>query len=108
MDIVVRRMKSPYGIVNISGDRVISFEEKPLLPVLMNAGIYHLKGQFRDYSDIDYLGKNVEETVFSRIASDGRMGAFGFEGYHASLDGFKDLEDIREHLLDKGLQHDIS
>jgi NDP-sugar pyrophosphorylase family protein len=95
-------MRSPFGIVNVSGDRVISFEEKPLLPILMNAGIYHLKGPFREYSERTYEGRNIEETVFARIAMDGRMGAYRFDGFAASLDGFKDLEDIRDHLSKDG------
>jgi NDP-sugar pyrophosphorylase family protein len=98
MDMVVKRMRSSYGIVNLSGERVVSFEEKPILPVLMNAGIYHFKGPFRDYARYGYDGKNVEETVFTRIAKDGMMGAYHFDGFHASLDGFKDLEEIRTHL----------
>lgn len=105
IDLVVKRMRSPFGIVNIVDGTVISFEEKPILPLLMNAGIYYLKGPFRDYAGYPYEGKNVEDTVFARIARDGRMGSYLFEGFHASLDGFKDLEEINAHLIDLERNH---
>ena len=43
LSIFVTRMQSPYGIVELSGDRLVAFKEKPMLDYYINAGIYFAK-----------------------------------------------------------------
>ena len=40
----VTQMRSPYGIVELVGDKIASFKEKPLLDYYINGGIYFTKG----------------------------------------------------------------
>lgn len=43
LTIFITKMKSPYGIVEITGDRITSFKEKPYLKYYINGGIYFVK-----------------------------------------------------------------
>lgn len=92
----VVRMRSPYGIVDLSGDTVMSFREKPLLDSYINAGIYFIKrdalGMFFDR----YHYRDLERTVFPKISSMKLMGGFREDCFWMGIDSEKDLESIRE------------
>lgn len=40
MTMLVTKMKSPYGIVELLGDQFVSFREKPVLDHYINSGMY--------------------------------------------------------------------
>jgi len=98
MVMVVRKMVSPYGIVDIREGKVASFREKPTLPFMMNSGIYHFNDLPYDLLYGPYERNNIEETILSEMAKRGDIGAYEHSGFHASLDSFKDLDSIREYL----------
>ena len=65
LSIFVTKMVSPYGIVEISGDRLVSFKEKPILDYYINGGVYFSQGEI-DFGEFD-VG-DIEKTVFPMLA----------------------------------------
>jgi dTDP-glucose pyrophosphorylase/predicted transcriptional regulator len=62
----------PYGVLQISGLEVVSYEEKPIVSNLINAGVYALEPgildfikepKFRDMPDILEISKNLHKKV---------------------------------------------
>jgi len=101
VSIALTLLKSPYGVVRVSGETVTGFEEKPVLPHYINAGIYlidaGLKHRFLEYGEGD-----VEKLVFPRLAEEGFLRRyFEAEAYWKSIDTVKDLEEARERLSGK-------
>ena len=69
--IFVTQMTSPYGIVELSGDKIVLFKEKPLLDYYINGGIYFSKGKL-DFGS--YKTGDIEKTIFPELAKDKRLG----------------------------------
>ncbi len=102
--IYTTKMRSPYGIIEISGDTVTKFVEKPILDIYMNAGIYYIKRSAFEIVNMEHQGKEIENTVFPMLAAEGRVGVYRDDAYWIGIDSEKDLEDARKHyenLLDK-------
>ncbi len=62
------RRISPFGIVDLLGDQVTEFREKPLLNHFINAGIYYIKKNAFEIFLSDYVDKEIETTVFPKLA----------------------------------------
>lgn len=102
VSIALASLRSPYGIVQVSGETITGFEEKPVLPHYINAGIYlidaKLKHRFLEYGEGD-----VERLVFPRLAEEGLLRKyFEAEAYWKSIDTVKDLEEVRMRLSARG------
>jgi len=85
-------LKTRFGTLNISENRISAFEEKkPIKDVWMNAGIYHLSR--------DVLGQlpargDIEKTTFPRMARQGRLYVTKFRNVEwFSIDTHKDIEE---------------
>lgn len=98
----VVNMRSPYGIVDIDGEAVVGFREKPLLPYYINAGIYVVR---EDFDLLDFVGdelkppSSLELDVFPRLARAGLLGSYVESDPYIlwrSIDTIKDLEEIRK------------
>ena len=63
----VSKMRSPFGIVELLGDQILSFQEKPFLNHFINSGVYYIKKRAFPYFSRDYLTKDIETTVFPKI-----------------------------------------
>lgn len=97
----VSRMKSPFGIVDMLGDQVTQFREKPVLDHFINAGIYYIKKDaFKLFFD-EYVNKDIETTVFPRLANRKLTGAFHEETLWLGIDSEKDLEQIRHEYSNR-------
>ena len=92
----VSKMRSPFGIVELLGDQILSFREKPYLNHFINSGVYYIKKSAFPYFSKDYLTKDIETTVFPKIASDKKAGAYSEETLWLGIDSEKDLEQIRK------------
>jgi NDP-sugar pyrophosphorylase family protein len=92
---LVVKMISPYGIVTMKGDSVTSFVEKPILNHYINAGLYYLDRETNQYLSDDFTGKDLETTVFRRMAQEGEISALKYHGLWKSVDSLKDYEEIR-------------
>ena len=89
------RMRSPYGILGIKGGKVVWFKEKPFLNHYINAGTYFLKKRVREYVGMEYEGRDIENTLFRRLAERNELSAFKYKGLWISVDSLKDYEELR-------------
>ena len=61
----ITQMTSPYGIVELSGDKIASFKEKPLLDYYINGGVYFTKS-ILDFGE--FKTGDIEKTLFPLLA----------------------------------------
>ncbi|OQD58838.1 glycosyltransferase, family 4 [Methanobrevibacter arboriphilus JCM 13429 = DSM 1125] len=93
-NIFITQMQSPYGIVETSGDRLVSFKEKPLLDYYINGGIYFSKGKL-DFGD--FKTGDIEKTLFPLMAKDNKIGYYKEDGlFWMAIDTSKELETVRQ------------
>ncbi len=91
------RPRSPFGMVNISKDNLItSFDEKPLLSQWINGGFFVFnKSIFKYLKDNDVL----EKEPFEKLAGEEQLAAYKFKGFWECMDTYKDhmiLNDLWE------------
>lgn len=97
--IFITKMQSPYGIVEVSGDRLVAFKEKPILDYYINAGVYFSKGQI-DFGDFE-VG-DIEKTVFPTMAKENKLGYYKEDGlFWMAIDTSKELEEIRKEYKNR-------
>ncbi len=97
----VTRMRSPFGIVDMLGDQVTEFREKPILDYYINAGIYYIKTSAFDLFFDDYVDKEIETTVFPKLAKRKLTGAYTEETMWMGIDSEKDLEQVRREYSNR-------
>lgn len=97
----VIKMRSPFGIVDLLGDQVTEFREKPLLNHFINAGIYYIKKSAFEMFQADYVDKEIETTVFPRLANRKLTGAYTEETFWMGIDSEKDLEQVRREYSNR-------
>jgi len=92
--IVVARFHCRFGIVDIEGNKVVRFRQKPLLPYWANMGMYLLN------KDIKLPDKGAIETeVFPKI----ELKAYKHNGFWMTVNTRKDLEEVEKCLKGKDL-----
>ncbi|HTX60916.1 MAG TPA: sugar phosphate nucleotidyltransferase [Methanobacterium sp.] len=99
LSIFITKMVSPYGIVEISGDRLVSFKEKPVLDYYINGGVYFSQGEI-DFGEFD-VG-DIEKTVFPMLAKENKLGYYQEDGlFWMAIDTTKELEEIRKEYKNR-------
>jgi NDP-sugar pyrophosphorylase family protein len=95
--ITVVPLRSPFGVVELDGDRVTGFREAPRLEHWVSCGIYVLGeealARFPERGD-------HEDTTFPELAAEGRLGALRHEGVWLTVNTPKDLRAASEYLAD--------
>lgn len=95
---LVVRLRSPYGIVELQGDKIASFVEKPELPYYINGGVYYIPASLRSYFE-PYEKGDVEKLVFPTLAEEGLLSYYKEDGvFWKSIDSLKDLEEVRNEF----------
>ncbi len=96
-------MISQYGILDVSGDKVSRFLEKPILPYLINGGIYYVKEltELADYAKgLEQSQNSIEYDIFPRIAAVSKLGVYREDNIKEflwkSIDSIKDLEEVQK------------
>lgn len=101
MSMAITKLVSPYGIVKVTNEKVVGFEEKPELPYYINAGIYVIDRKIKDFF-LSYEEGDVEKLVFPKLASEGFLEYYLEEGtFWQSIDSQKDLEAVRKEFLNR-------
>lgn len=96
----ITQMQSPYGIVEMNGDRLVSFKEKPILEdYYINGGIYFTKSKI-------YFGEfktgDIEKLYFPTIAKENSLGYYKENGiYWIAVDTSKELESVKKEYENK-------
>ena len=99
--IFITRMRSPYGIVEISDDRIKRFHEKPLLDEYINGGIYCFRESVKELFHNFKTGE-IEKTVLPLLAESNRLGYYREENMlWTSIDTTKDLEEIQKEYANR-------
>ncbi len=94
LSIFITQMQSPYGIVELSGDRLTSFKEKPALDYYINGGVYYSQGDI-DFGEFET--GDIEKTVFPNLARENQLGYYKEDGlFWMAIDTAKELEEIRK------------
>jgi NDP-sugar pyrophosphorylase family protein len=95
----ITQMQSPYGIVEINGDRLSSFKEKPFLNYYINGGIYFSKETI-DFGEFET--GDIEKTILPIMAHKSKIGYYKEDGlFWMSIDTNKDLEAIKKEYVNK-------
>ncbi len=90
-------LKTKYGVMDVSDDKITKFREKKEIGNLwMNAGIYHLSKNI--FKDLPTKG-NIENTTFPKYAKKGKLNIVKFKNvkWH-SIDSYKDMEDCSKEI----------
>ncbi len=93
--LLLTQLRSPYGIVQQRGKRIVGFREKPLLPHWLSAGVYVLSREF--FQRLPDKGDH-EDALFPALAGEERLFAFKSSAYWKAIDTAKDLTEAAEHL----------
>lgn len=90
-------LPSPYGVLQLEGDVVKGFAEKPLIKEYwINAGVYALRPKALEYFPKE---GDLERTAFPAMARDGALGAVRYENvFWKAIDTFKELEEAGKFL----------
>jgi NDP-sugar pyrophosphorylase family protein len=91
---------SPYGIMELSGNRIIAFKEKPKLDYYINAGIYIISKDIKDMF-LKYKEGDAEKLAFPLIATGGFMDSYKEDVFWQSVDSIKDLETVNKEYANK-------
>lgn len=88
--IAVMPLRTSFGIVNLNGEKIEKFEEKPeLFNYWMNAGVYYLQNKVINMLPIS---GNIENTAFPVLAKMGRLYATRYDkAFWHSIDSHKDI-----------------
>jgi NDP-sugar pyrophosphorylase family protein len=97
--LLLTQLRSPYGIVHTSGTKITGFEEKPLLPHWLSAGVYVLSRGF--FEALPDKGDHEDE-LFPRLASEGKLHGFQSSAYWKAIDTVKDLREAEEAITARG------
>lgn len=91
--LVATKMVSPYGILEIKGNTIVDFKEKPVLDYYINSGFYYFRREVKNYLEMEYPEKEIEKTVFPLLAHEHQIYAFKHHGLWKSVDSIKDYEE---------------
>ena len=93
--IAVAQPRSPFGVVELDGDRVSGFAEGGTIECWVSCGVYVLGeealARFPERGD-------HETTAFPELAAEGKLGAFRHDGLWLTVNTPKDLRRAEEYL----------
>ena len=95
--ITVVPLRSPFGVVDLEGDRVTGFREAPRLDQWVSCGVYVLGEEALDR--FPERGDH-EDTTFPELAREGRLHAHRHEGVWLTVNTPKDLRVASEYLAE--------
>jgi NDP-sugar pyrophosphorylase family protein len=93
--LLLTQLRSPYGIVQQRGKRIVGFREKPLLPHWLSAGVYALNKEF--FHRLPDKGDH-EDALFPQLAAEERLFGFKSTSYWKAIDTVKDLNEATEQV----------
>jgi NDP-sugar pyrophosphorylase family protein len=93
--ITVARPPSPFGVVELEGDRVTGFSEAARVPYWVNCGVYVLSEEAVQRFPVK---GDHEATTFPDLVAEGVLHAFRHEGLWLTVNTPKDLRRAAEHI----------
>ena len=98
--LMLSQMVSPYGVVDVDdAQMVVSFVEKPTLPLWVNAGVYLVDASVfpRFPAEGDH-----ETSTFPALAKEARIAALKSRAYWTSVESQKELREVAGRLQASG------
>ena len=96
--VTVVRPVSRFGVVDLDGERVGQFIEKPQLDGWVNAGFFVFEPEVLGYLADDQTV--LERQPLERLAGEGQLAAYRHEGFFYAMDTYRDFLALNE-LWDK-------
>ena len=95
--ILLTRTQFPFGVVEVAGDRVRGFQQKPWLDYKICSGHY----AFTQEGVKHYFPPrgNFEDSALQRMAQDNVLYAAELDGVWLTINNIKQLEDARQRLM---------
>lgn len=93
-------LRSTYGITRLDGEKIVKFDEKPILPEYwMNAGVYLMSKEVFKYLPDN---GNLESTTFIELSNQGKLAGTKFaDAYFKGVDSIKDMEEATSDIKSK-------
>ena len=89
----VAHFHSNFGIVDVEGDKIVQFREKPMMPYWANVGLHLLN------KDVKFPAKgSLEQDVLPLLAKQGKLNAYKHTGFWHTVNTAKDLEEVEAFL----------
>jgi len=90
------KLRTNFGIIDTDGQgRITKIHEKWHVPnVLMNSGIYVFNKKIKDYLN----GGNIEENAFKKLAQEGNLYSFYYDGEWFSVNDKKELKKAEDYI----------
>jgi glucose-1-phosphate cytidylyltransferase len=86
-----------FGALNLSGNRVVSFQEKPEGEgAWVNGGFFAFTPKIFDYLRGD--NSSLEFDALPKVASDGKLGFYKHSGFWQPVDTIRDLQRLEEAI----------
>ena len=98
--IAVSPLRSPFGVVEISGDTVTGFSEKPLLDKYVSTGVYVFDRKILEFLPVT---GNIENETLPRLARARQLKAYRHQGFWGTVNTLKDLREIENELATRTL-----
>lgn len=97
--VMLAPLHSPYGVARVARDsRIESFDEKPVLPYWINAGVYVLSREF--FGLLPERGDH-EDSTFPQLSRQGRLYGYKSKAYWRAIDSFKDLTEAEREVVER-------
>ena len=94
--VAIGPLRSPYGVVELEGNDIVGFQEKPILRShFVSIGTYIFSHEVLDY--LPDTG-DIERTAFPRLVSMRKLKAYTHAGFWATVNTMKDLQDVEDQL----------
>lgn len=90
--ITITKPYSKHGLVNLNGNLIGRFSEKPQLNEYINVGFMVLEQEIFEY--IDPSLDIMFEDILAAIAKDGKLGYYIHDGFWHAMDTYKDFVDM--------------
>ena len=87
------RPRSKYGVLNLDGNKVTEFREKPILDNFINGGFMIMKREVLDRIGEDENTMLVDD-LLPKLAKEGQVSLFPHDGFWHCMDTFKDYKDL--------------
>lgn len=89
------RPSSQFGVMNVEGDEVQAFAEKPQSPSLVNGGFFIFERSFLDYVSTD-AGCVLEREPLEALSRDRQLKVYEHPGFWRCMDTFKDYRELND------------
>jgi len=85
--ITTTKPQSRFGILKLSGDKVLEFIEKPEVDYWVNCGFFVFNHEIFNYLKTNQM---LEEEPFQKISKENKMVAFKHDGFWHPMDTYRD------------------